>query len=91
MRKERYGFGIIGCGVISPAHAQAIRSLPYADLKCVCDLDQGKAEALAGRFDSEWTTEYPALLERDDIDIVHVTTWSGTHADIGMDAARAGK
>ena len=91
MRKEKYGFGIIGCGVISPVHAEAIRSLPNAELKAVCDLDEGKALALAGRFNCDHTTEYPALLERDDIDVVNVTTWSGTHADIGIDAARAGK
>lgn len=91
MPKEKYGFGIIGCGVISSVHAEAIRSLPNADLKGVCDLDEGKAKALAGRYGCEWATEYPALLEREDIDIVHVLTWSGTHADIGMDVARAGK
>ncbi|HEX2999857.1 MAG TPA: Gfo/Idh/MocA family oxidoreductase [Armatimonadota bacterium] len=91
MRKEKYGFGIIGCGVISPIHAQAIQSIPNAELKAVCDLDAGKAQALAGRFHCDWATEYPALLERADIDVVHVLTWSGTHADIGMDAARAGK
>lgn len=91
MGKEKYGFGIIGCGVIAPVHAQAIQSLPNAELKCVCDLEAHKAQALATRFGCEWTTEYASLLERADIDIVHVTTWSGTHAEIGMDVARAGK
>jgi len=91
MRKDRYGFGIVGCGVISPVHAEAIRSLPNADLKMVCDLDEGKAMALAGRFGCDWTTEYPTLLERGDVDVVNVLTWSGTHADIGIDVARAGK
>lgn len=91
MGKKRYGFGIIGCGVVSPVHAQAIQSLPNAELKAACDLDQGKAEALAGRFNCDWCIEYPALLERDDVDVVNILTWSGTHTDIGVDAARAGK
>lgn len=91
MGQRTYGFGIIGCGVIAPVHADAIQSLPNASLRAVCDLEEAKALALANRYQCDWMVEYPSLLERDDIDVVNVLTWSGTHADIASDAARAGK
>jgi UDP-N-acetyl-2-amino-2-deoxyglucuronate dehydrogenase len=86
-----YGFGVIGCGVIAPTHCRAIQALPNARLVAVHDLEAGKARALAETFGAEPVADLHALLERDDIDVVNVVTWSGTHAEIGVHAAKAGK
>jgi UDP-N-acetyl-2-amino-2-deoxyglucuronate dehydrogenase len=89
--EKSFGFGIIGCGVIAPTHCRAIRELPNARLVAVCDIEADKARALGERFQAEPMTDIAAMLKRDDIDVVSVLTWSGTHAEIGMEAARAGK
>jgi len=89
--EKSYGFGIIGCGVIAPTHCRAIRELPNARLVAVCDIEADKARALGERFEAEPMTGAGELLRRDDIDVVNIVTWSGTHAEIGMEAARAGK
>jgi len=86
-----YGFGVIGCGVIAPVHVEAIRSLPNAKLVAVCDIVEEKARKLAEENGVAYYTDYHDMLKRDDIDVVNVVTWSGTHADIGMDAADVGK
>jgi predicted dehydrogenase len=91
MAGKRYGFGVIGCGVIAPTHCKAIQALPNARLVAVCDIEAEKARALAGKFDAEAMSDLHALLDRDDIDVVNVVTWSGTHAEIGVQAAKAGK
>lgn len=91
MTGKQYGFGVIGCGVIAPTHCRAIQALPKARLVAVCDIEAEKARALAARFGAEPMTQVAELLKRDDIDVVNVLTWSGTHAEIGMEAARAGK
>lgn len=91
MKPKFYGFGVIGCGTIAPTHLAAIKRIPNARLVAVCDIVEEKAKRLATENAVDYYTNHIDLLNRDDIDVVNVVTWSGTHADIGMDAARAGK
>lgn len=91
MAGKQYGFGVIGCGVIAPTHCRAIQALPNARLVAVCDIEAEKARALGEKFGAEPMTDPRALLDRPDIDVVNVVTWSGTHAQIGVQAAKAGK
>lgn len=88
---EPLKFAIVGCGVISPTHARSIHELPDACLTAVCDIVPEKAQALAGVYPAEVYTDVGEMLRHADIDVVDVTTPSGTHADIGIAAARAGK
>ncbi len=53
LKEERHGvmaeklrFGIVGCGVIGPVHAEAISSLPDSQLVAVIDLVPEKAQKL---------------------------------------------
>lgn len=92
MADRTFGFGIIGAGVIAPTHCKAIQAIPNARLVSVCDLDRAKASALAMRFGiRHLCTDPRELVEREDVHVVNVLTWSGTHAELGMQAARAGK
>jgi UDP-N-acetyl-2-amino-2-deoxyglucuronate dehydrogenase len=84
-------FAIVGCGVIAPAHARSIAEIPGCRLAAVCDASPAKAQALAEQFSAEAYADYAALLRRADIDVVNITTPSGTHAELGLAALRAGK
>jgi predicted dehydrogenase len=86
-----YGFAVIGCGVISDTHIQAIRSLPNARLLAVCDTVAERASAKAAQYGVEAYTNYAALLRREDLDVVNIVVPSGLHADLGIQAAHAGK
>lgn len=86
-----YGFGLIGCGNIAPVHAEAIMRLKNARLVAVCDIVEEKARAFGEKYGAEWRTDYHELLARHDLQVVNIVTWSGNHADIGIDAALAGK
>ena len=85
------GFGIVGAGVISAAHADAITSLPDARLTAVTDVEPGRAEALAARHGCSAEPDLDALLARHDVDVVSVCVPSGRHAEVGIRAAAAGK
>lgn len=85
------GFGIIGCGVIAPTHASAIARLPGARLVAVADPVAERARALAGEHGVDWHTDPADLLARPDVDAVCICTPSGHHAELGVQAARAGK
>jgi UDP-N-acetyl-2-amino-2-deoxyglucuronate dehydrogenase len=89
--QRQYGWGIIGCGVIAPAHASAIGGLQGAHLVAVTDIVPEKAKAFAEEHGAAWDADLDALLARSDIDIVSVCVPSGLHAGIGIRAARAGK
>jgi len=86
-----YGFGIVGCGVIAPTHAEAIRRLENAELRAVCDLDENAAKRAAAEFGADWYTDLAEMLKRDDIDVVNILTPSGLHAKLGIQCADAGK
>src|SRR5258708_5532124 len=89
--QRHYGFGIIGCGVIAPTHASAVAALPNARLVAVADAVPEKARSFAAEHGVAWDADPGALLARPDIDVVSVCVPSGRHADIGVEAARAGK
>ncbi|HOF89447.1 MAG TPA: Gfo/Idh/MocA family oxidoreductase [Armatimonadota bacterium] len=85
-------FGIIGCGVIGPVHANAIAHLPHARLVGVCDTVRERADRLAHEYAVPFvTTEYQALLERPDLDAVCICTPHYLHAEMAIAAAAAGK
>lgn len=86
-----YGFGVIGCGVISDTHIEAIRSLENARLVAVCDTREEAARAKAQKWGCAWYTDLDDLLARDDIHVVNVVVPSGLHAKVGIRAADAGK
>lgn len=89
--KDKLGFGVIGCGRIAPKHTESIITIPDAQLIAVCDIIPERAEAFARRYNAEPYVDYKQLLQREDIDIVTIATPSGSHAEIGIEAAKAGK
>lgn len=86
-----WNFGIIGCGGIADFHIEAIKGLSNVNLTAVSSRDKTKAATVGNRVQCDWSTDYRTLLQRPDIDIVAVTTSSGSHAEIGKDVLRAGK
>jgi len=83
-------FGIVGLGM-GANRAKIATQTPGARLVCVCSIQEGRAEQVAGELNCDWTTDYQKMLERDDIDVVGVLTPSGLHAEFAMMAAKAGK
>ncbi len=90
--KDKFGYGIVGCGVIAPWHARAVKNLPNADLIAVCDIELPKAEKLKEDFEAQYIyTDYNELLAREDIDVISICTPSGHHHEVAIAAAKAGK
>ena len=93
MAGERLGVGVVGAG-----RWAGLAHLPgwARDERCrivgVCDLDQERAAAAAGRFGAEIATQdYRELLARDDIAIIDVVTRDSDHYTINKAAIEAGK
>lgn len=85
------GFGIIGCGVIAPLHAQSICEVEGARLVAASDVVEANVAKLTNQYGGEVYTDYRAMLARDDIQAVSLCVPSGMRVEIGRACAEAGK
>lgn len=90
---EPIGYGVIGCGVISPWHLGALtRHVQGARLVAVADVVPERAEKRAKEFGvPKWYASHEELIADPEIQAVSVCTPSGMHGDIVMAASNAGK
>lgn len=82
---------MIGCGDISPQYVKAAEEVACTEVKVVMDAVEAHAEKLGKEFGKEYTTDYDAILARDDIDGVMISVPHYLHAPLTIQAAKAGK
>jgi predicted dehydrogenase len=83
-------YGIVGCAGIGPIHAEAVAAASGAELVACADLDADAADSFAADHDCAAYTDTGEMIVDADVDAVSVCTPSGTHADVTVEAARAG-
>lgn len=84
--------GIIGCGVIAPTHAEALKAQKDVEIKWACDLLSEKASALSEKYAiPHTTTDYNSVIQDPNTDFVCVCTDHASHAQICADALEAGR
>jgi len=89
IRKLRVG--IVGCGKIADGHAEVVRYLEGAELAAVCDREPLLAEQLAVRYGVRgWYGDMNEMLERERLDVVHITTPPGVHLALTRQCVAAG-
>ena len=86
-----YRMGIVGAGIIARTHVEAVRQLPNAQLTGVMDHGSGKGQLIAPDTNPRGADDIDVFLARDDIDVIMIATPSGTHMEIAVKAAEAGK
>ncbi|MDH3719667.1 MAG: Gfo/Idh/MocA family oxidoreductase [Planctomycetota bacterium] len=86
-----YGFGIIGCGMISRFHWRAIEDVRGANLVACFDAFPAAADRLADEAGCRPYHDLPDMLNDPAVDIVTICTPSGAHLEPALAAARAGK
>lgn len=84
-------FALVGAGNIAKIYVAAFAVIPDATVTVVCSRSEESGRALAQACGAEWVADFHAAVRRDDVDAVVVATPSGTHADIAVVAAQAGK
>ncbi|MFE5158925.1 Gfo/Idh/MocA family protein [Streptomyces sp. NPDC056697] len=85
--------GIVGAGKISGAYLATLTKLTSVELTAVTDLDRGRAEALAAQYEGQVAVvdSVTDLVAREDLDAVLNLTIPAAHADVALEALRAGK
>ncbi|MBX3010082.1 MAG: Gfo/Idh/MocA family oxidoreductase [Caldilineaceae bacterium] len=84
-------FAVIGAGNIGKIQAEAIRHIPDAQVTVVCNRGEAAGRALAEKYGARWVADFQAAVTRADVDVVTICTPSGTHTEIAVAAAAAGK
>lgn len=103
MTRTTYRVGVVGCGRIASAleddplrpkpasHAGAFSAHPRTAVTAGCDINGERAEAFGKRWGvSRIYADYERMLADGGLDIVSVASWTETHADVVVAAARAG-
>jgi len=97
--KKELGIGLIGYKFMGKAHSNAwLKVDKFFDLpakpvmRAVC----GRTKRAVHKFARTWgwesvETDWRKLVERDDVDVIDVTTPNDSHCEIAIAAARAGK
>lgn len=87
------GVGIIGAGGIAQAaHIPSFRKLDGVRVRALCEPNEEKLKAVAGRFEIPLVfTDYRSMLERDDISAVSVCSPNFLHREHSVAALKAGK
>ncbi|SDB41664.1 Gfo/Idh/MocA family protein [Bauldia litoralis] len=73
---------LVGCGFFARNHLFSWKDLAAegADLVAVCDIDAAKAEAAAKEFNvPRWYTDFDAMVEAEQIDLLDIATRMDTH------------
>ena len=91
---ERPRVGCIGVGGMGTGDAHSINR--YGDILAVCDIDQdhamkAKNDDKIGKHKADVYEDYRKLLDRNDIDVVTISTPDHWHTRISLAAMKAGK
>jgi predicted dehydrogenase len=84
------GFAVIGLGM-GRHHCKAIQAAPGARLVAVCDLDEQRLRPTAQEYGCRAYATLKELLGDGEVEVVNIATPSGTHTELGVRCAAAGK
>ena len=84
------GFVVVGLGM-GHNRSRTVTQTPGARLVGVCDLDEERAKRSSEEFEVPYTTDVQPWLEDDEVEVIYVLTPTGRHAEVGLQALKAGK
>ena len=91
MSNDKQRVGLVGAGYISNYHLMALRALPGTEVAAICDLVRSRAERWAKTHGIEGVYDsIPTMLERENLDAVHVLTPPQAHVQPGLEALSGG-
>ncbi len=75
---------VIGCGVVSVCHMDAIKDHKDAILVAVCDTVEERAKAAAEQYGCAYYTDYKEMIEKEKPDCAHICLPHWLHAPVAV-------
>src|SRR3989338_5045591 len=93
MKENKLWVGLIGLGDMGGGHLACIKSFPNVKIAALCDIDSQRLNHAQQTLDGTCTThqDYRDLLNQQDIDAVFISVPNDLHAQVTLDAFKAGK
>ena len=88
---DKVRFAVIGAGNIGKFHVRAMQDIDNVEITVICNRHGTEGQKLAQQVGAEWVDDYHKVVLRDDVDALSICTPSGTHKEIAIAAAKAGK
>ena len=90
---SKKGFAILGAGMISALHADALKNSEKAELVAVCDVSEERAQKLIDKFapSAKVYTSYDEMLNDERVEVINIVTPNHLHTEFVLKAAAAGK
>lgn len=82
--------GIIGCGRIAVMHLVPISLLPETELVACCDIKRDRANAVAEKYGATAYTSYEEMLDKENLDAVHICLPHYLHSKVACYAFEKG-
>ncbi|MEM9660111.1 MAG: Gfo/Idh/MocA family oxidoreductase, partial [Planctomycetota bacterium] len=89
---DRFTIGVIGCGGMAGGNMAS--AAEWLDVVAVADVDRRHREGFSRRFSggkAAMYNDYRRIIERDDVDLIHIATPDHWHAKPLIEAMLAGK
>ena len=87
---KRFRVGIIGCGSIFPMHSVSVVQQVNAELVAVCDIKEDRAKQRAEEYNCAYYLDYQEMIDKENLDVVHICTPHYLHAPMAVYAAEKG-
>ncbi len=92
MSPNKIRVGIVGAGLIAPIHAAGFQEMPdEVEVVAVCDIDEEKANELAGLFDARIYSRYQDLIADPEVDLIDLLLPHHLHLPAAMAVLNAKK
>ncbi len=89
---DQVRIGVVGIGGNGRAFVECYQNNEQAQLVALCDIDEGRLQAIADETSVQWaTTDFNDLVNSPDIDAISVHSADASHAPITLAALRHGK
>jgi predicted dehydrogenase len=90
---RKYKIGIIGAGIRAVFFVNEILKKEKLEIAAIADIDMNNMEHLCNIYEKQWDKylDYKALLEREDIDAIVLSTPDYMHEQQAVEILRAGK
>lgn len=81
---------IVGCGSIAQVHAQVLNALESASLRAFADVRKERADAMAQAYGGRAYGSLEEMLEKEELDVLHICTPHVLHTPMAELAAEQG-